>query len=424
MEGSANVATNDASLFDVAWCREQFPALSRLFRGKPVVHFDGPAGTQVARRVVDAVGRYLVHNNANGNGLFVTSRESDTAMAEARQAMADLLGAGDPETIVFGPNMTSLTFALSCALAKTWQPGDHVVLTRLEHDANVTPWVMAARQASAHVEHVSVRREDGTLNMDDLAAKLSRQPRLVAVTGASNALGSLTPLPQIVRLAHDAGALVFVDGVHLAPHRLIDVERWGCDFLACSVYKFFGPHVGVLWGRRELMAKLPACKLRPVPDTLPSRWMHGTPNQEGIAGASAAVEYLAALGRHCRPEATGRRAALEAAFEAIAAYERRLSAKLLSELAKRPEIKVWGITDPARLDERVPTLALTHRRLPPRKLAADLGNRGIFVWHGNFYALPLTEALGLEPEGVLRVGLVHYNTGEEIDRLMETLDQL
>ncbi len=410
--------------FDVAWCRGQFPALERRVDDHPAVFFDGPAGSQVPWRVVDAMGDYLLRTNANHGGLFLTSRESDRILHAAHQALADFVGSDDPDTIAFGPNMTSLTFALSRTLAQTWQPGDQILLTRQDHDANVSPWVLAARDAGATVRHVGIRTDDCTLNMDELAEALSPQTRLVAVSCASNAAGTINPVAEITRLAHQVGALVFLDAVHLAPHRLLDVRGWGCDFLACSAYKFFGPHVGVLWGRRELLSELPAYKLRPAPDDLPGRWMTGTQNHEGIAGTLAAVDYLADLGRNLVARSAPRRAALEAALAAIAAYERELVGGLLAGLAGLPGVKVWGITDRNRLDQRVPTVAITHQRLRPDELATYLAERGIFVWHGNFYALPLTEALGLEPEGLLRIGLLHYNTAEEVQRLLEALAEL
>jgi cysteine desulfurase family protein (TIGR01976 family) len=414
----------EKTAFDVQWCRDQFPALSRQVRGQPAIFFDGPAGSQVPERVVEAVDRYLIHTNANHEGVFETSRESDSLLEEAHRGLAHFLGTGDPETVVFGANMTSLTFALSRSLAKTWGPGDEIVVSRLEHDANVTPWVLAAEDAGATVHHVGFRHRDCTLDVDELAAKLSPRTRLVAVGCASNAVGTVNPLEKIVRLAHEAGALVFFDAVHYAPHRLLEVERWGCDFLVCSAYKFFGPHVGVLWGRRELLESLPAYKVRPAPDELPGRWMTGTQNHEGIAGTLAAVDYLADLGRRTKPDAADRREAVEAAYEAIGGYERPLAAELLTGLAELPDVTIWGITDPARLDQRVPTTAITHRRLSAKELAEYLAGRGIFVWHGNFYALPVTEALGLEPDGVVRIGLLHYNTAEEVERLLAVMREV
>ena len=412
------------SRFDVAWCRRQFPALDRTVGGRPAVFLDGPGGSQVPRRVIDAVVNYLAHTNANHGGTFPTSRQSDALLDAAHQAVADLMGTADPETMVFGANMTSLTFALSRALAQTWQPGDEIVVTQMDHDANVSPWVLAARDSGATVRQVAIRAEDCTLDLDYLAGKLSPQTKLVAVTAASNAVGTINPVDRIATMAHQAGALVYVDAVHFAPHGSVDVGRWGADFVAASAYKFFGPHVGVLWGRRELLARLPAYKVRPAPDAIPGRWMTGTQNHEGIAGTMAAVEYLADLGRSLAPRSADRRAALEAAYAAIVAYERHLAEVLLAGIGQMPQWRVWGITDPARLDRRVPTVAITHRTIAPRELAARLAEQGFFVWHGNFYALPLTEALGLEPEGLLRIGLMHYNTAEEVERLLAALDGL
>lgn len=407
--------------FDVEWCRRQFPALRREADGSPVVYFDGPAGSQVPARVSEAVANYLLYHNANHGGLFANSRESDELLGRAHAAVADLLGADDPACVAFGPNMTTLTLALSRALGRTWQTGDEVLVTEADHDANVTPWRLAARDAGATVRHVRLRPEDCTLDLNDLNAKLSNRTRLVAISAASNAVGTLHPVQEIVDAAHAVGARVFVDAVHHAPHRLIDVHQWDCDFLAASAYKFFGPHLGVLWGRRELLEELPVYKLRPSPDALPGRWMTGTQSHEAISGAAAAVAYLADVGRHHEPGLRNRRTALEAAMKHIALYESSLAEKLLAAMATLPAFKVWGITDPARLSQRVPTFGLTHRSLSPEALATRLDASGIYAWHGNFYALPLTEALGLEPAGMLRIGLLHYNTTEEIDRLVDVL---
>jgi cysteine desulfurase family protein (TIGR01976 family) len=414
-------ATGKLAPLDVAACRKQFPALARNVGGRPAVYFDGPAGSQVPQSVIDAISRYLIECNANHGGLFTTSQESDRMLATAREAVADLLGTSDPDLVAFGANMTTLTFALSRALSRTWKAGDEIIVTRLDHDANVTPWVLAARDAGATVRHLSVRAGDCTLDLDEFRKLLSPRTRLVAVGCASNAVGTVNPVAEMIELAHQAGALAFLDAVHYAPHRLIDVDGWGCDFLACSAYKFFGPHVGVLWGRRELMESLPAYKLRPAGDMLPDRWMTGTQSHEGIAGTLAAVEYLAELGRSVDPSRAARRAAITSAFAAITAYETELAARLLSGLAELPRFVVWGIPGTARLAERVPTVAIKHAELTARQVAARLAEQGIFVWHGNFYALPLTEALGLEPEGVVRIGLLHYNTIDEVDRLLAAL---
>lgn len=413
-----------AGKLPVDWCRGQFPALARQSGGQPAVFFDGPAGSQVPECVIDAIVGYLRTSNANHGGVFATSRESDAMLHAAHQALADFLGAADPAGIVFGANMTTLTFSLSRALARTWRSGDEIIVTRLDHDANVTPWILAARDAGATVHHLGVYSDDCTLDLDDLRQKLSPRTRLVAVGAASNAVGTINPVAEICRLAHAVGAEVFVDAVHAAPHLLPDVALWDCDWLAASAYKFFGPHVGVLWGRTNRLAQLEAYKLRPASNALPDKWMTGTQNHECIAGALAAVDYLAALGREVGSVAGGRRLALSTAYAAIADYERFLAAHLLAGLSKLKGVKVYGIADRARLTERVPTFGIRHARMQPAKLAEWLAARGIFVWSGNFYALPLTEALGLEPEGVVRIGFLHYNTIAEVDRLLSALGEL
>lgn len=407
--------------FPVDWCRDQFPALRRQINGLTAIFFDGPAGSQVPECVIDAIGNYLRTCNANHGGVFATSRESDAMLATAHQALADLFGAPDPTGIVFGANMTTLTFSLSRALARTWKPGDEILVTRLDHDANFTPWVLAARDAGATVRYVGIRSEDCTLDLDDLRRNISSRTRLVAVGAASNAVGTLNPVAEICRLAHAVNAEVFVDAVHAAPHVLPDVVQWDCDWLVASAYKFFGPHVGVLWGRTTRLAQLEAYKVRPAADSLPDKWMTGTQNHECIAGALAAVDYLAALGRKVDPRAVGRRSALVAAYAAIGDYERQLTARLLAGLSALPHIRLFGISDPARLTGRVPTFGIRHTQLAPAALAEGLAARGIFAWQGNFYALPLTEALGLEPDGLVRIGLLHYNTAAEVDRLLSVL---
>jgi cysteine desulfurase family protein (TIGR01976 family) len=405
--------------------RRQFPALSRRVGDRPAVFFDGPGGTQTPQRVIEAVSHYLAHTNANHGGLFATSRESDRLLAEAHQALADFLGAEDPETIIFGQNMTSLTLALSRALAKTWKRGDEIIVTRLDHDANVSPWVLAAKDSGATVRFIPIHDEDCTLNLEALRDALGERTRLVAVGCASNASGTINPVRDIAGWAHRVGALVFLDAVHYAPHALLDVQALGCDFLACSAYKFFGPHVGLLWGRRQLLQNLDAYKVRPAANTLPDKWMTGTQSHESIAGALAAVEYLADLGRSLAGnDSLDRRAALREAYREIGLYERSLVARLLDGLTHLPAVKVWGITDPARFDERVATVSFTHERFSAPRMAEQLAQAGFFTWHGNYYALELTEALGLEPEGMLRVGLLHYNTLTEVERFLEALHAL
>lgn len=410
-----------ASAFPIAWVRDQFPGLRREVAGRPAVFFDGPAGSQTPRRVADAISDYLMHRNANHGGPFATAQESDAMIAEARRAVADFLGTERAEEIAFGANMTTLTFALSRALARTWSAGDEVVVTRLDHDANVSTWELAARDAGAVVRHVGIRSDDCGLDLDELRSSLTERTRLVAVGAASNLVGTINPIREIAARVHDVGAQLFVDAVHFAPHRLIDVVDWDCDYLTCSAYKFFGPHLGVLWGRSELMAELPAYRIRVAPDGLPDRWETGTPCHEGIAGTLEAVAYLADLGREVAGRSLERRDALRAAFAAIEAYESSLCRRLLDGIATLAGSRVVGIGDADRVGERTPTVGILVDHCSPAALSEQLGKRGIFTWGGNSYALPLTEALGLEPHGVLRVGLLHYNSVDEVGRLLDLL---
>jgi cysteine desulfurase family protein (TIGR01976 family) len=427
MQGHRDLTTANKTLSAdvVEHCRRQFPALSRQINDKPAVFFDGPAGTQVPQRVIDMISHYLANMNANHEGLFATSQESDVLLAATHAAVATLLGANDPSTVFFGPNMTTLTFALSRSLANMWRQGDEIVVTRLDHDANVTPWVFAAREVGATVRFVEINRDDCTLDLDDLRSKLNENTRLVAVGCASNSVGSINPVADICRWAHEVGAFVFLDAVHYAPHALIDVQAWDCDFLACSAYKFFGPHIGIMWGRRELLEGMLAYKVRPASNDLPEKWMTGTQNHECLAGVFECVRYLADLGRTVAADNNLEdRAALQAAYEAIANYEQSLVGRLIVGLKANEKVTIYGITDPERAGERMPTVSITHSELTASQLARALGEQGIFTWHGNYYALQLTDTLGLEPEGMVRIGLVHYNTPEEVDRLLETLKHL
>jgi len=409
--------------FDIHWVRPQFPALGIRVNGYPAAFFDGPGGTQVPQRVIDAMSAYLDSSNANTHGAFATSHRTDQVLSAAHAAMADLVGC-DPEEMVFGPNMTTLTFALSRALSRELGQGDEIVVTRLDHDGNVSPWT-ALEERGCVIRFVDINPAGCTLDMDDLRRKVTSSTRLVAVGYASNAVGTINDVREVVRWAHAAGAMAYIDAVHYAPHGPIDVRSLDCDFLVCSPYKFFGPHSGALYGKREHLTRLRPYKVRPAADTLPDRWETGTQNHEGLAGVTAAVEYLAQLGRRHRPEAKGRRAALLAAYDAIGAYERSLLAQLVPALLEIPGLTFYGITDPARFAQRVPTVAVRIAGRSPRELAACLGERGIFTWDGNYYALNLTERLGVEPSGgMLRIGLVHYNTAEEVNRLLGTLREL
>lgn len=407
----------------IGWIRAQFPALAQEVNGMPVVFLDGPGGTQVPRRVIDAVGDYLVRSNANTHGRFATSRRTDSTIAEARQGMADLLGC-DPDEIVFGYNMTTQTFSLSRAIGRELKPGDEVVVTRLDHDANVAPW-RALEESGVIVRVADIHDKDCTLDMADLARQITARTRLVAVGYASNAVGTINDVAETVRLAHAVGAWVFVDAVHYAPHGPIDVRALGCDFLACSPYKFFGPHMGVLYGKRAHLTKLRPYKVRPASNESPDRWETGTQNHEGLAGVAAGIGYLAELGQRVSSGMTDRRAALLAAMKGIRRYERGLVESLINGLLKIPGLTIYGILDPLRFARRTPTVAVRLTGYTPQELAGYLGERGMFTWAGNYYALNLTERLGVEANGgMLRLGLVHYNTDEEVERVVNTLTNL
>lgn len=414
---------------DVTAIRAQFPALSQTVNDRPAIFLDNPGGTQVPQSVIDAMSDYLAHHNANRGGAFATSQCSDATIEESRAAVADLLNAASPNEIVFGPNMTTLTFSVSRALAREIGPDDEIIVTRLDHDANIAPWLFIAEDRGATVRWADFEVENCTLDMAGLHELINERTKIVAIGYASNATGTINDVATITRWAHEAGALVFVDAVQYAPHGPIDVQALGCDFLACSAYKFFGPHVGVLYGRHELLKRLEAYKVRPADDAPPGKFETGTQNHEGIAGTLAAVNYLAEIGEkygaaHATsfPGFTGRRLHLKAGLSTIQAYERTLSKALLDELATLPGVRVHGITDPARLGERVPTVSFTWAGRHPREIAAALGEQGIFVWDGNYYALAVTRQLGLEERGgMVRVGAAHYNTVDEIKRLGEAL---
>jgi cysteine desulfurase family protein (TIGR01976 family) len=371
---------------------------------------------------------YLRTSNSNTHGLFDTSRETEGVIAEARRAGADITGA-DPDEIVLGPNATTLLLGLSRSFGRTLGPDDEVVVTMLDHDANVRPWILAAEDAGATVRWVDINDEDATLDLDSFDRALSDRTRLVAFTLASNAVGTIPRAAELARRAHEAGALVAVDGVHLAQHRSLDVRAIGADVLACSPYKFFGPHLGMLAVRRELLAEWRPYKLRPAPDQAPDRWETGTQNHEGLAGLAAAVDYLADVGRDAGGPAaeagTTRRDAVVAAFDAICAHERELSARFLAGLARMPRIRLWGIADTARIAERTPTFAIRVGEQHPAETAEELGRRGILVWDGHYYAITVMERLGLlDSGGAVRVGFCHYHSADEVDRVLDELDSL
>jgi cysteine desulfurase family protein (TIGR01976 family) len=415
--------TEIAAPFDVAWVRSQFPALSENVNGQPAAFLDGSGGTQVPHKVILAISDYLQHSNANTCGAYATSRRTDAVIAGARAAMADFLGC-DADEIVFGPNMTTLTFALSRSIGRELGPGDEIVVTHLDHDANVSTW-RSLEERGVTVRFADIQENDCTLDMQHLARQITAKTKLVAVGYASNAVGTINDVKEVVRLAHQVGALAFVDAVHYGPHGLIDVRAIDCDFLACSTYKFFGPHMGVLYGKREHLKRLQPYKVRALVNEVPNRWEMGTLNHECIAGITACVEYLADLGRHVNSKSTNRRSALISAFQMIQAYERTLAERMLRGLLAIPGLKAYGITDLQKLANRTPTFAVRVDGHTPLELATKLGDRGFFTWDGNYYALNLTERLDVEKSGgFLRIGLVHYNTAEEVDGVVAALQAI
>jgi cysteine desulfurase family protein (TIGR01976 family) len=416
------VQGTESRAFDVGWVREQFPSLKLQVNGHAAAFLDGPAGTQVPRQVIEAIQSYFVSANANTCGAFETSRRNDAMISSTRTAIADLFNC-NPDEVVFGQNMTTITFALARAIGRELKAGDEIVVTTLDHDANVAPW-RALEEKGVIIRQADIREEDCTLDLDDLKRKITPKTKMVAVGYASNMVGTINPIAEITKLAHAARALMFVDAVHFAPHGLMDVKALDCDFLACSPYKFFGPHMGTLYGKRQHLQRFKPYKVRPATDAIPDCWETGTQVQELIAGIGAAVDYIADLGRHCDASVKSRREALQAAYRATAPYERTLLTKLLDGLRQVPGVKVYGITDPKRIGERCSTISLRMGEHHPTEIARFLGDRGIFTWDGNFYAMNLSERLSVEPKGgVLRIGLVHYNTADEVDRLLKALSE-
>jgi cysteine desulfurase family protein (TIGR01976 family) len=405
---------------DSAWVRAQFPSLRLQVNGHAAAFLDGPAGTQVPKQVMDAVQGYFTGANANTGGAFETSRATDRILSSGRAAMADFFNCS-PDEVVFGQNMTTITFALSRAIGRELKPGDEIVVTTLDHDANVAPW-RALQEKGALIRQVDINESDCTLDLDDLKQKLNSKTKLVAVGYASNAVGTINPIAEITKLAHAVGALMFVDAVHYAPHGPIDVRALDCDFLVCSPYKFFGPHMGTLYGKKEHLLRFTPYKVRPASDSLPDRWETGTQVHELIAGIEAAVNYIADLGRHCEPGATDRRSALLAAYRATRNHEMTLFQKLASGLLSIPGLQFFGIRDEQRFEERCSTVSVKLANHSATEAAQFLGDRGIFTWDGNYYALNLMERLDVERTGgLLRIGLVHYNTADEVARLISAL---
>jgi len=418
---------------DLSWVRSQFPSLSQTVIGHPAVFLDGPGGTQVPQRVIDAISNYLARDNANSGGAYRTSRDTDRMIAGARAAMADFLNC-DSDEIVFGPNMTTLTYAMSRAIGRELGPGDEIVVTLLDHDANFAPW-KALEESGVTIRAARFHPADCTLDMDDLASKITNRTRVVAAGYASNAVGSINPVAEIVRLARQVGALSYIDAVHYAPHGPIDVRALDCDFLVCSTYKFFGPHMGVLCGKRQHLQLLHPYKVRPLTENIPNRWEWGTLTHECIAGIKACVDYWEELGRSVETRLakspvshtglSNRRKAILAAHAAIHPHERAMMERLIAGLLAIPGLTFYGIADPKRFDQRCPTVVVRIEGHKPLDLAAKLGDRGFFTWDGNYYALNLTEQLDVERTGgFLRIGLVHYNTMEEVERLLDVLREI
>jgi cysteine desulfurase family protein (TIGR01976 family) len=416
---------------DLNAIRAEFPALARMHNGQPLVYFDAPGGTQVTRRCIDNIVDYFQRCNANTHGAFITAAESDAIIDEAHEAAADFLNAHSRDEIVFGQNMTSLAFSLSRSLGRWMNPGDEIILTRLDHDANFSPWHLMAEDRGVKVHVVDIDEADCTLKLDDYERYLSDKTRLVCVGLVSNAVGTINPVQQIIGMAHAAGALTFVDAVAGAPHVPIDVQALDTDFLACSPYKFWGPHQGMLYGKYALLDKLPAYKVRPADNKPPHKFQTGTQsheNQNGFIGVMGYLEWFAEQAGatwHGPTLRSPRAARLHAAIEASNQYEQTLSVKLIEGVLSIPGVRFFGIRESARVAERVPTIAIRVNNQHPHDTAAALGARGICVWDGNYYAINLAERLGVEQSGgTVRIGLSHYSTADEVDRLLNALEEI
>jgi cysteine desulfurase family protein (TIGR01976 family) len=418
--------------YDVEAVRARFPSLARRHGDTTVAWLDGPAGTQVPDACLDAIRDYLTRSSSNTHGAFAASAETDALVARTRAAIADLLGTTDPDEVAFGPNMTTITYAVSRAIGASLAPGDEIVLTRMDHDANVAPWLAVARERDLVVRWIGVDRDECTLRIDDLDRVLGSRTRLVAVGLASNAVGTINPIRAIAARARAVGARVWVDAVHGAPHLPIDVGTLGADFLVCSAYKFYGPHVGILWGRRELLESLTPYHVRPAGDAIPGRFETGTQAHELLAGLEGTLRHLEWIGvtqgtgaGEAGADDGARGSRLEAALEASRAHELALVARLIERVAAVPGVRIRGITDPPRLEERCPTIAFTMDGRHPADIARSLGERGIFVWDGDYYAWELIRELGLaDAGGMVRIGLVNYNTAAEVDRVGDALEAL
>ncbi len=411
-------------IFPIDKVREQFPALRLTDGGRARIYVDNPAGTQVAQRVAEATARCLLETNANLGGYFTTSVQAEAVVENAHRSMADFLGAESFREVVVGPSMTSLTFQFSRSFARMLRAGDEIVVTDMDHDGNIAPWLLLAEDLGLTVRWLRFNPESWIIEPEALGAVLTSKTRIVALNYASNLTGSINPMRALIDRIHEAGALVYVDAVQLAPHAPIDVRRLGCDFLACSSYKFFGPHLGIVWGREHLLEELFAYKVRPQTADLPYKFETGTPQIEQLAGLNETIEYFMWLGRQTGSVA-GSRDCILAAFEAMAVWERPLTQRLVEGLRTIPKIRIAGITDPARFDERVPTVSFLHDESSPAQIARALADKNVFVWSGHNFALEVVRSLGIdEAQGVVRIGLAHYNTPEEVDATLEALSAL
>lgn len=412
---------------DIDAIRAQFPSLHQEIEGKQPIFLDNPAGTQVPQQVIDAVSDYYMTKNANQGGVFPTSVATDAVQRGARETMADLICAPSPDEIVFGPSMTALNFNLSRSIAKTLPADSELVLTRMDHDANVAPWLTIADDNDWTVHWVDFDPELGTLNLESLANVLSEKTAVVAAVHASNALGTINPVKQIAEMAHSVDSLFVMDAVQSAPHVPIDVTEIGCDILLCSAYKFFGPHIGVMWGRYDLLEELPAYKVRPAKDKTPYRWEHGTPSFETLAGTAAAVEYLASLVPDDAPSIDsyeGRRLQLKQAYAELQAYETALAEKIVTGLSAIDGVTIAGVTDSDQMASRVATVIFAKEGHTPDEIVTELAAHGIYAWSGDYYAVEVMKRLGREDSGMVRVGAVHYNTMAEIDTLLNVIESL
>lgn len=418
--------------YDLAAIRDRFPALSIRDDGVPRIYFDNPAGTQVPLSVAEAMNRCMFEASANLDGVFRTSVAADQVVLDARLAMADFLNAPSEEEIVFGQNMTSLTFHMARSIGRYFSEGDEIILSRMCHDGNVYPWVLMARDHGLTVKWLPFNTETYEFDLEALDELLTERTRLVCVGGASNLTGTLNNIKAIAGKAKAAGAWTYVDAVQSAPHVSTNVQDIGCDFLVCSAYKFFGPHQGILWGKREILEELEPYKLRPADDEIPWRFETGTQSHEGMAGVQAAVDYFAWIGAtmaqdYCRnyPEFSGRQQHVHAAMDLLFQYEKKLAAHLIEGLQSFANVTVRGVSDPQALDRRVPTVSFTAEGKSPREIVGALAGRNIFAWSGHNFAVEVVRALGLEESGgVVRIGPVHYNSTAEIDILLEALAEI